>query len=299
MSYKTNNFRSLSEILIPYVDKRKTDKYETLKELFSLGKQLFEDELPIESQYEKWFDKLDFDIFNDKKIDLSILLEKISDESTSLSQFQKNYSLNEEQAIQYLLRVCRLVNKINEKDLLNNYAILPNQNDDFCLLKDLKLDSISHKSIDSIHEEEIKQIGASLLDENCKDNLLHKKVEIIADLIELDRKYELAELCKAIDDELRDFENYQNNDFKRILKKLFSWHDKCGLSGETLDKLFPYFSREKPHLYLNTKTTEEIQDTFDIEMSGKSKQLAKLANSDLTVDDLEVLIEKPELVTSA
>ncbi|MCB0749220.1 MAG: DUF3883 domain-containing protein, partial [Ignavibacteriae bacterium] len=111
--------------------------------------------------------------------------------------------------------------------------------------------------------------------------------------------YELSELCTKIDDELRNFDgNFNDDEFLLILKDLFHWHTNCGLSEESLIKLFPYFSQNKSQLYLNTKTPEELEYAFDIEISGKSQVLARIAKSNLTNEELEIVAENPGLVSS-
>jgi hypothetical protein len=62
--------------------------------------------------------------------------------------------------------------------------------------------------------------------------------------------------------------------------------------------LFPYFSLNKSQLYLNTKTAQELECVFDIEISEKSEVLVKLANSSLSENELEIIADNPELVSN-
>jgi hypothetical protein len=294
-----DDFNSLSELYIPHIDKRKSDKYELLEKLFSLGKNLFADELPIKTQYKKWFKKIDFEVFDEKKFDLEKLIEKISEDNKTLTDFQENHELNEEATVQYLISVIEFVFDREEENLLNDFAIIPNQNGELCLQKKLDLDFINHKSLTDKFDEKIKIIGADLTKVDCRETLLKKDFEKISNLIDSDDKYELSDLCQSIDDELRSYAGSFNDDeFLLILKELFHWHTNCGLSDETLTKLFPYFSLNKSQLYLNTKTPEELEYAFDIEISGKSKVLAKIAKSSLTEEELTIVAENTELVSS-
>lgn len=294
-----DDFSSLSELYIPHIDKRKSDKYELLEKLFSLEKKLFADELPIKTQYKKLYKKIDFEIFDEEKFDLEKLIEKISEDNKALTDFQENHELDEEATVQYLIDVIEFVFDIEEENLLNDFAIIPNQNGKLCFQKKLDLDFVSHKSLADNFDEKIKIIGADLTKVDCRETLLKKDFEILSNLIDSDDKYDLSDLCQSIDDELRNFDGSFNDDeFLLILKELFHWHTNCGLSEETLTKLFPYFSLNKSQLYLNTKTPEELEYAFDIEISGKSKVLAKIAKSSLTKEELEIVAENSELVSS-
>lgn len=290
---------SFTNMYFPYIDKRKTDKYELLSELYNFANELFPNELPIESQYQNWYETIDYEIFDQEKLDLEQLLANITNKNNSLSDFKTNYNFDKETTIKYLKKLLIFVFNKNDINQLNDYALMPNQNGDLCFQRKLKTDFITHKEIDQEYEEKLKLIGANLTKEDCKDFLLHKDFESIQDLLDSDNKYELSELCTKIDDELRNFEgNFHDDEFLLILKDLFDWHTNCGLSEVSLIKLFPYFSSNKSQLYLNTKTAEELEYAFDIEISGKSKVLAKIAKSNLTNKELEIVANNTDLVSS-
>lgn len=294
-----DEFKSLSELYIPYIDKRKTDKYNLLETLFNLGNKLFSEELPVKSHFKKWYDKIDFELFDDEKFDIEKLVEKISDDNKSISDFKENYELEKQSAIGYLKDVVEFLIHNEEESLLNDYSVIPNQSGDLCLQKKLKTDFIFHKALAENYDEKLKSIGADLTNEDCRDSLLIREFENIQNLMDDDDKYELSELCQSIDDELRNYEgSFNDDDFLVVLKDLFHWHTNCGLSDETLTKYFPYFSLNKSQLYLNTKTPEELEYAFDIEISGKSKVLAKIAKSNLSEEELEIVAENPDLVSS-
>ena len=290
---------SFTKMNFPYIDKRKTDKYELLAKLYEFANKLFADELPIESQFKNWYDVINYEIFEEEKLDLEKLLENISKQNKKLSDFKTNYNFIDQTTIDYLKKLILYVLNNEEENFLNEYEIIPNQQNDLCFQKKLKTDFIFHKSLKEEFEEKIKLIGADLTDEDCKDFLLHKDFEKIQVLIDSDEKYELSELCTAIDDKLRNFDgSFNDDDFLLILKDLFHWHTNCGISEESLNKLFPYFSLNKSQLYLNTKTPEELEYAFDIEISGKSQVLSKIAKSNLTEKELEIVAENPNLVSS-
>ena len=294
-----SRYLSISGRSLPYVDKRKSNKLELLPKVYSLSRKLLLNyPLPSESTYFEWYSKIEYDIFDAHKLDIEEISRLIS-ENTDIKGVSEKKSITEELTIEHLIELIRFIFDHEYDKLLIDYKIVPNQKGSFCLLKKLKKDSIFHKSLKEGYDEKIKLIGAKLTDEDCKDFLLHKDFENIPKLIDSDEKYKLSELCTAIDDKLRNFDGSFNDDnFLLILKDLFHWHTNCGISEESLNKLFPYFSSNKSQLYLNTKTPEDLEYAFDIEISGKSQVLAKIAKSNLTKEQLAKIAENLELVTS-
>ena len=286
-----------SSIMLPYVDKRESNKLELLTKVYSLSEKLLNDDLPLKSTHFEWYSKIEYDIFGASKLDIKEISRRIS-ENTDIKGVSEKKSITEELTIEYLIELIQFIFDREYDELLIKYKIVPNQNGSFCLLKKLKTDCIFHKSLKEGYDEKIKLIGAKLTDEDCKDFLLHKDFESIPELIDSDEKYELSDLSSAIDTKLRKFDgNLKDNDFRQILKDLFSWYTNCGISEETLKSLFPYFSSNKSQLYLNTKTPEDLEYAFDIEISGKSQVLAKIAKSNLTKEQLAKIAENLELVT--
>ena len=293
-----SRYLSIDRTYLPYVDKRKSNKLELLPKVYSLSKKLLNYALPSRLTYSKWYSKIEYDIFAAHKLDIEEISKLISEKYTDIKNVSKEKEITKKCTIEYLIELIRFIFDHEYDELLIKYKIVPNQNGSFCLLKKLKKDSIFHKSLKKDYDKKIKSIGAKLTGEDCKDFLLHKDFESIPELIDSDEKYKLSELCTAIDDKLRKFDgNLKDNDFRQILKDLFSWYTNCGISEETLKSLFPYFSSNKSQLYLNTKTPEDLEYAFDIEMSGKSQVLAKIANSNLTEKQLEKIAENLELVT--
>jgi hypothetical protein len=201
--------------------------------------------------------------------------------------------------VNFYVDLVSFVIKKDKRSLLNKHGILVDQKNKLRTTNVLKLDEISHKQLNDDFDEKLKNIYASLTKKDCRNFLLHKNFEKIYDILEKEDKYYLKELAKDIDEELRNYEvNFQDEKFLLILKNLFSWYTTCGLSDETLKNLFPYFSQNKSQLYLNTKTAKELEYAFDIEISGKSEVLAKLANSSLSENELEIIAVNPKLVSN-
>jgi hypothetical protein len=281
---------SLSTSYIPYADRRIKKKKKTVKKIYNFAFQVMAKKIPCKEHFLKWYEILDFEIFESKKLDIERLCEMVSNPGKNNI---KNNTVN------FYVDLVSFVIKKDKRSLLNKHGILVDQKNKLRTTNVLKLDEISHKQLNDDFDEKLKNIYASLTKKDCRNFLLHKNFEKIYDILEKEDKYYLKELAKDIDEELRNYEvNFQDEKFLLILKNLFSWYTTCGLSDETLKNLFPYFSQNKSQLYLNTKTAKELEYAFDIEISGKSEVLAKLANSSLSENELEIIAVNPKLVSN-
>jgi len=290
--------KSLSSITIPYADRRKKNKNKIVEAIYNFAFTAFPSEIPCKEHYKHWYKTIDFEIFENEKLDLEKLCEIVSP-SGSLSEFAEEKELTEDETITYFIDLVKFVITQEKEEFLNDYNLLLNQSNVFTQIKGLKIDKVNHKGLAIGYNEKLKDIYLSLSNCECRDNLLHQAFEIIQNLIDKDDKFDFKELSKDTDEELRNYEgNIQDENFLLILKDLFHWYTTCGLSDETLINLFPYFSSNKSQLYLNTKTPEELEFAFDIEISGKSEVLAKLAKSSLSENDLEIIADNPELVSN-
>ncbi len=289
---------SLSSAYIPYADRRKKDKEKIIETIYNFAFQVMAEQIPCKDHFLNWYEILDFEIFEDEKLDIQKLCETISPKG-GLTEFAEANNLTEDETVKYFIDLVEFVIEQEEEELLGKYNLLLNQSNEFSKIKGLKFDRVEHKGLKEGYDEKLKDIYYSLSDNECRETLLHKEFESINDLIEKDEKYEFKELAKDTDEELRNFEgNFHDENFLLILKDLFNWYTTCGLSDETLINLFPYFSLNKSQLYLNTKTPQELEYAFDIEISGKSEVLAKLANSSLSENELEIIADNPELVSN-
>lgn len=294
-----NKRLSLSEVYIPYADRRLINYKELVTDIYDFAFKTMSILLPRKEHYLNWFEILDFEIFSRQKLDLEEFVKIISNDVDSLKKFCSKYSMNETAAIEFLEDLINFIISQEEVGLLNDYKLILNQNNHFCLLKEIKSDRIYHKGLKEGYDEILKDIHDSLSFDECREFLLHQDFEQTENLIDENNIYEFKKLAKDTDEELRNYEgNFQDENFLCVLKNLFNWYTKCGLSEETLKTIFPYFSLNKSQLYLNTKTPEELEYAFDIEISGKSEVLAKLAKSNLSAEELEKIANNSELVYS-
>lgn len=301
-SLKTENKRrSLSKIYIPYADRRVNNYADLATDIYNFAFKTIPTILPKKEHFLNWFEILDFEIFTEEKLDIETLTDRIYNygDVDSLEKFCSEYSMDEIEAIDFIVEFVTFIINQKEEQLFKEHKIILNQKNIFCLLKDLRLDLIKYKGLNEGFNEKLKDIYFWLSNTECREELLHKEFEQINNLINKNNSYTFKELAKETDEELSNYNgNYQDEDFLLILKDLFKWYTNCGLSNDTLMKFFPYFETNKSQLYLNTKTPQELEYAFDIEISGKSEVLAKLANSSLSTNELELIASNSELLSN-
>jgi hypothetical protein len=291
--------KPLNEICIPYFDKREANNEDLTMSIYDFSFKIIPEKIPKREHLINWYNTIDFEMFANEKFGLKELLKKISDDNLNFESLDENYSMSESESIDYLKDLVVFVLQQEEENLLNEYSVIPNQNDVLVKQKKLSIDNVNHKYLKEGYAEKLKEINRLLTNNDCKDLLLHPDFEIIENLIEEEETFDFKELAKQTDDELRNYEgNFQDEDFLKILKDLFHWFTNCGISEDTLSNYLPYFSLNKSQLYLNTKSAEELEYAFDIEISGKSEVLAKIANNSLKNEELEIIAENPCLVSS-
>lgn len=292
------NRKPISSMTFPFADRRLKNRNDIIETIYNFAFTIFPTEIPSRKHYKNWYKTIDFEIFDNEKLDLEKLCSLVT-LSDTLSEFAEENELSEDEVINYFIDLVKFIITQEKEELLNDYNLILNQSNSFTQIKGLKIDKVTHKGLLNGYNEKLKDIYYSLSQTDCRDKLLHKAYEKIPDIIDKDDKFDFKELTKDTDEELRNYEgDIQDESFLPILKDIFHWYTNCGLSDETLINLFPYFSLNKSQLYLKTKTPEELIYAFDIEISGKSEVLAKLAKSSVSIKELELIANKPQ-ITSA
>jgi hypothetical protein len=265
---------TLGQVKIPYFSSEELKK-EKLNEFYAICADYMPKLIPVQGDFQHWFDNLDFNVFKDSKYELKELLEEI-DEIGSIGALSKKI-LN---TIDWLLKLVELTLIIDE-NLLDQFKIIPNQVGDFVLRKseiyyDNEL-SPDHIGIyDAMHEN------------GYQTYLLDKSFEGITGLLPKERIKDEAILCKAIDDSFADVPEAERpyDKFQGGLQLMFKWLADCGKTKSQLEELFKWFSPRKPQLFLETIPDHDRDKVLSIAQSGKLESLSKLAKSNITTEDL-------------
>ncbi len=289
----------LEDCYIPYADKRLKESEEILDSIFKLAVTVIPERLPKEEDYKDWNNVIDFELFDSEKFTIETLLKVVSDEAKKIEDFEKEFNKDEIETIEWINEVVGFLLKQESEDLLDNYAIIPSQSGDFTKLSKLKVDKIYHKHLIDNFEDKLKDVYLDISGEDYREKLIHEEVKKKKLIKDEDEKVSFKDFCLIVDKEFREYDgDRQDNEFLSSLKKMFNWYTNCGLGDDTLSEYFPWFSKNKSQLYMDTQSASQREQTFDILLSGKTEALAKIANSDLTIEELNTLANNSTLVTS-
>ncbi|SOD95683.1 sacsin N-terminal ATP-binding-like domain-containing protein [Spirosoma fluviale] len=273
----------LKDSLIPYFADKKE---EVVKKIYDSSKDLLASKLPKSEHYLEWCNLLDFTYFKDQKLDIEKLVKEIAVKSklttlkTSLPPF---INVND-----WLNTVIELIIETDNTTLLDKFPIIPNQNENF------KIRNGKEKLfLDNDVPDELKTILTGLTKNDWKDFLLHKDYERNTTLIADKDKKSLLDIVVEIDNELRDYRsNRKESKFLTAVNSIFKWVNDNDIVEEKAKIYFPWFSQNKAQIVLDTfSTDQDRENAFAIVQSGKMEVLAKIAKSNLSSSDIELVTE--------
>jgi hypothetical protein len=289
----------LGNLYIPFVEKSNKSKSQVLEEIFNIAFTLLRDSIPGKSTYKNWYNTLDFSLFPWEKLDLQKLAEIVEPKKKTIAEVAQERSITEEEVIEAFQKLTALIVQQDAAELLDKHTLICTKSLKITKLKGLKLDRIKAKGVTKKQVDLLKDVYWYLTNSDIDDTLIHKDFESIPDIWDEEEAVVFDKFVSDIDNHLRDFEgNFKDENFLLTLKNLFSWYSTSGIDEARLTKLMPYFTANKSQLYLNTKTSEELEYAFDIEISGKSKALAALAKSNLSSEEIEQIAKFGSSLTS-
>ena len=264
-------------VKIPYFPKE--DKIDdSLNDFYELAALFHPNYVPQESDFIHWYNNIDFTVFGRTRYDLKDLLLEVKNLKSV-----DNLNTVIENPIKWLNSLIELVLKIDE-NLLDQFAIIPNQLGDFLLRKDSLF-------WDNDVDGELIQIYNILNTDDYRKLLLHKEFEINTTVLPYERKKSTVDIAKSIDDTFSEYPESKRTDdeFQRALRLMFKWFVDSGESDKELKELFKWFYYKKPTLFLETFDDISRDKVFAISQSGKLDSLSKLAESKITEAELQVV----------
>ena len=273
-------FISYSQMYLPFNDS-KTDA-----ELFRHAGFLLSDRLP--SNYEEWFEAVDFTIFPEQKYTCSMLEDAID--------LKENiYSFNDKvETVKEWLLGCLSYIKSVDRYIFHQKRLLPNQKGVLCRSGDLSHDADLPKELKYIYNQLNKQLNKT--EDDIEDDitieaeLLDNKFDVI-DV--LNRQCNVEDLAKRIDTKLKELFTKSNGSVKEIadqINALYEWMGKSGINEEELRRWFHWYFPKRASLIVDLLSERERAQALVIAKSGKMDELAKLAKSDMTKEELAMLI---------
>lgn len=228
----------------------------------------------------------DFSWKESNKWILKRIVEQIA-ETENLHNLIELLCLNREDAITWLNRFLYFISKYDDK-LLDDYPIMPTQNEDFKLRKELQRDGGI--------PEELKEIARCLKLQEWNDFLLLNDTKFLEaqKLIDESNTAKVEDIAIEIDLAIKKYDgDRRDNKFRVIAQKLFHW--TSSISELQFKTLFTYFYEHKAEILLETigddRVRNNIFDMLQVE-PPKLDALADLArNPNVTVEDLHQLSE--------
>ena len=211
-----NELINLSEAIIPLLS---TSETEHEIDFWLLVNEIFPNNIVLKENYQYWIN-----IIRDWKrlIDEKFIFEKnvkdiakIIENEITIEQFSEKYFSGEKtKTFQWLNDFFKIIDKTNNTFILEDHAIIPNQNGSFVKkTSEIKLD----KSID----EELKNI-LSLLGENIKEILIDKEITYFNGKSIFSNKTQ-QEVYEHTISEVKNIEDYFSEQQFEASKKMLKW----------------------------------------------------------------------------
>ena len=267
------DFVKLSQIKLPINNSKPDDALYTNASFIS--KEL----LPVEEEYKGWFEATDFTLFPEQKYnyeDLASAIESID------NLFSTGRNIEDTKK---WLKQCILYLKTCNKYIFSEKNLLPNQTGTLCLARNLYVDLELPKELkevyNQLHESEKKKIGDKLLDKEFND----------FDIVNC--TYKIEDIAKDIDSELQKQFTKLSGNINSIIKplnELYSWMSQTEISKEKLRTWFMWYYPKRASLIVDMLTDTQREQALTIAKSGKMEALAKLASSELTSEEFNLLV---------
>jgi hypothetical protein len=268
-----DKFITFSSTKLPFKES-KADKL-----LYTNCQKLNKAFLPIEDDYQSWFDAIDFTIFTDQKYTYELFAKEI--------ELKENIHTMGESSSDIIswLYSCAEYFKTCDPFIFSKRKLLPNQTGKLCFAKDLYADINLPCDLKNIYNLLIlsknSKIGDRLLDPGFNQLAL------------VNQEFTLEMLAKEIDDELStQYSNNQGNtsSISSVLNKLYEWINNSDLTKERLSAYFHWYYPKRATLIVDMLTDGQREQALTIAQSGKMEALAALASSELTDEDLQFLL---------
>ena len=267
------DFVKLSQIKLPINNSKPDDVLYTNASFIS--KEL----LPVEEEYKGWFEVTDFTLFPEQKYnyeDLASAIESID------NLFSTGRNIEDTRD---WLKQCILYLKTCNKYIFSEKNLLPNQTGTLCLARNLYVDLELPKELkevyNQLYESEKKKIEDKLLDKEFND----------FDVVNC--TYKIEDIAKDIDSELQKQFTKLSGNINSIIKplnELYSWMSQTGISKEQLKIWFMWYYPKRASLIVDMLTDTQREQALTIAQSGKMEALAKLASSELTSEEFNLLV---------
>ncbi len=268
---RNENFISFSDVKFPFRDSKLDDGLYDICELFD------DIRIPIKEDYKCWFDAIDFTLFPKQKLVYEDLAKYIENKGSVYNFYKEPSEVLSDlyDCAKYFIECDRFI--------FAKYKLLPDQSGNLNISTNLCADINLPEELKSIYDllYDNKKIGDKLLDR--KFNQLNL----------LSQEYTIEMLAKGIDKALSDkyAESHENTAaISSLLNKLYNWISKSNLPEDKLASYFQWYYPKRAALIVDMLTEKQREQALVIAKSGKLEVLSELASSNLTQDQLRLVI---------
>lgn len=272
---ENGEFISYASMILPFKESKIADT-----ELYSHCKLFNRDSLPAKEDYLSWFEATDFSIFSNQKYTYEHLAKQIQ-EKESIFSFGKSPI-----EVSAWLYDCDKYFMQCDRFIFSRFRLLPNQSGKLCLANEnLYADNGLPLELKEIHDSlfvlKNYKIGDKLLDRSFN------KLDILS------QEYSLEKLSQDIDNELSSQFSSNNGNTSAIstlLNSLYNWINKSDLPKEKLAAYFHWYYPKRATLIVDMLSEGQREQALVIAQSGKMGSLATLASSELTDEELQLIV---------
>ncbi|MDN3725120.1 hypothetical protein QRD02_12055 [Aequorivita sp. SDUM287046] len=278
---------SYSKLKLPFIPENKTESKDL--EFYDITRDLILNEVPARVEYLKWLKNIDFTIFKSVPFRLEAAVKMVEDKK-NLIQLADYINKNEEDTVEWLGNFIKYV-KVNDAGLLTNFKILPSQSEkgDF-VNRDAEI--FTDKGV----FPDLIEVYNKMRGEDYRNKLLNNDINKKIPNLLPDNKFKTWKtLAKEIDDIFRirlDANSRLSKQEIEGLSKLLKWLKSKGFpKWGDLPIYFPTFNSSYTNFFLESFDEEERVKAITIRDSGKQDTLVKLAESEVTQEELNKVLD--------
>lgn len=277
---------SYAKLRLPFIPENKTESRDLA--FYDLVYDLIRDITPSRAEYIKWLKNIDFTIFKNVPFRLEAAV-KLVDEAQTLSNLSVKLNKTEEETITWLANFIKYILE-NENGLLTKYSIIPCKTvEGHFVNKDA--DIYADKGVDIKLIEVYNKMKSSNYNEKLLNDIIFQE---IPNLLPPTKMKTWGDIAKEIDDVFRlklDANARLSKNELEGLNLFLKWlKDKGFPNWVDLSKYFPTFNGAYSNFFMESFDEEERVKAITIRNSGKQDSLLKLAESDVTEEELNKVV---------
>lgn len=278
---------SYAKLKLPFIPENKTESRDL--EFYDTVSALIIDNVPSRAEYLNWLKNIDFTIFKSVPFRLEAAVKMVAS-SQNLVHLAENINKDAEETVEWLANFIKYV-KSNDYGLLTKYKIIPCQSEkgDF-VNRDAEIFTDNGVDVDLI------EVYNKMKNEDYRFKLLNKTINKEVPNLLPEAKFKTwKSIAKEIDDIFRlrlDAHSRLSKEELEGLSKLLKWLKTRGFpKWDELPIHFPTFNSSYTNFFLESFDEEERVKAITIRDSGKQDTLVKLAESEVTAEELNTVVE--------